>query len=478
MEFKEVGMLTSVSDYHIFLKLGKTRAEAMQMYLDLARQALEWGIVPRCHFEDVTRADIYGFCLPLAQGLMNLSRESGMPVKIRLCDTMGYGVPYAGAALPRSVQRVVRAFTDEAEVPSAQLEWHGHNDFHKVLVNGVTAWLNGCGAVNGTLLGFGERTGNTPLEALAVEYISLTGDDLAADTTVINEIAEYFQSELDYNIPHNYPFVGRDFNATSAGVHVDGLAKNEEIYNIFDTKNLLGRPVPIIITDKSGRAGVAYWINNNFHLPTEKQISKKHPSVGQIYDRIMAIYEETGRTTSFSHDEMSALVQRYMPELFVTEFERMKNLAGELAAYLIVSLVKDPLVLAGGAAACPCLDRFVHDYPFIQYLYLTDTEGKLACSAITDPAYKEKYQALPLGYDFSQREWFLEPMRSGDLHIMDVYQSRFTGKLVVTVSCAVTDEQDKIVGVIGADIQLEQLLQRAKALRDEAHNRVDTDIDE
>ena len=478
MEFKEVGMLTSVSDYHIFLKLGKTRAEAMQMYLDLARQALEWGIVPRCHFEDVTRADIYGFCLPLAQGLMNLCRESGMPVKIRLCDTMGYGVPYAGAALPRSVQRVVRAFTDEAEVPSAQLEWHGHNDFHKVLVNGVTAWLNGCGAVNGTLLGFGERTGNTPLEALAVEYISLTGDDLAADTTVINEIAEYFQSELDYNIPHNYPFVGRDFNATSAGVHVDGLAKNEEIYNIFDTKNLLGRPVPIIITDKSGRAGVAYWINNNFHLPTEKQISKKHPSVGQIYDRIMAIYEETGRTTSFSHDEMSALVQRYMPELFVTEFERMKNLAGELAAYLIVSLVKDPLVLAGGAAACPCLDRFVHDYPFIQYLYLTDTEGKLACSAITDPAYKEKYQALPLGYDFSQREWFLEPMRSGDLHIMDVYQSRFTGKLVVTVSCAVTDEQDKIVGVIGADIQLEQLLQRAKALRDEAHNRVDTDIDE
>ncbi|MDD6180940.1 MAG: cache domain-containing protein [Desulfovibrionaceae bacterium] len=473
MEFKEVGMLTSVSDYHIFLKLGKTRAEAMQMYLDMARQALEWGIVPRCHFEDVTRADIYGFCLPLAQELMRLSQESGMPVKIRLCDTMGYGVPYAGAALPRSVQRVVRAFVDEAEVPPAQLEWHGHNDFHKVLVNGVTAWLNGCGAVNGTLLGFGERTGNTPLEALAVEYISLTGDDLAADTTVINEIAEYFQKELDYSIPHNYPFVGRDFNATSAGVHVDGLAKNEEIYNIFDTKNLLGRPVPIIITDKSGRAGVAYWINNTFNLPEEKRISKKHPSVGQIYDRIMAIYEETGRTTSFSHDEMSALVQRYMPELFVTDFDRMKNLAGELAAYLIVTLVKDPRVLAGGSTACPCLDQFVRDYPFIQYIYLTDTEGKLACSAITDPAYRERYEALPLGYDFSQREWFREPMHSGDLHIMDVYQSQFTGKLIITVSCAVTDGQDNIVGVIGADIQLEQLLQRAKALRDEAHNSAD-----
>ena len=67
MEFDETGMLTSVSDYHIYLKLGKTRQQAMDMYLDLARQALEWGIIPRCHFEDVTRADIYGFCLPFAQ---------------------------------------------------------------------------------------------------------------------------------------------------------------------------------------------------------------------------------------------------------------------------------------------------------------------------------------------------------------------------------------------------------------------------
>ncbi|MBO5490430.1 MAG: histone-lysine N-methyltransferase, partial [Desulfovibrio sp.] len=87
MEFDETGMLTSVSDYHIFLKLGKTRREALDMYTGLAEQALEWGIIPRCHFEDVTRADIYGFCLPLAQRLMELSRQSGMPVKIRLCDT-------------------------------------------------------------------------------------------------------------------------------------------------------------------------------------------------------------------------------------------------------------------------------------------------------------------------------------------------------------------------------------------------------
>ncbi|MDE6735154.1 MAG: histone-lysine N-methyltransferase [Desulfovibrio sp.] len=468
MEFDETGMLTSVSDYHIFLKLGKTRQQAMDMYTDLAAQALDWGIIPRCHFEDVTRADIYGFCLPLAQRLMELSRQSGMPVKIRLCDTMGYGVPWPGAALPRSVQRIVRAFTDEAGVPGEWLEWHGHNDFHMALANGVTAWLYGCGAVNSTLFGFGERTGNTPLEALLVEYISLTGDDAAADTTVLSEVAEFFERELDYRIPPNYPFVGRDFNATSAGVHADGLAKNEEIYNIFDTKRLLGRPVPIIVTDKTGRAGVAYWINTSLGLPKEQQVSKKHPAVGKIYDAIMALYADSGRTTSLSHEEMESLVQQHMPELFASEFDRMKKLAGELAANLILRLAASPALCRLDAEACAALDAFVAEYPFIQFCCLTDAEGRMCCSAIADSEYAANYASLHPGYDFSGREWFRMPMQTGDLHIMDVYQSHFTAKLVITVSCAVTDENDRIVGVVSGDIQLEQLLKRARALRREA----------
>ncbi len=470
MEFDEVGMLTSVSDYHIFMKLGKTRQQAMDMYLDMARQALEWGIIPRCHFEDVTRADIYGFCLPLAQELMALGREASMPVKIRLCDTMGYGVPYAGAALPRSVQRIVRAFIDEGQVPGEYLEWHGHNDFHKVLVNGVSAWLSGCGSVNSTLFGFGERTGNTPLEALIIEYISLTGDDAAANTPVISEIAEYFATELDYAIPHNYPFVGRDFNATSAGVHVDGLEKCEEIYNIFDTTQILARPVPIIITDKSGRAGVAYWINNTFKLNEEDKINKRHPAVGLIYQDIMSIYEKTGRNTSFAHDEMLALVQCHMPELFESEFASLKRLAGKLSSHILLKMAKEDHLLDDITRTENKLLDFVTQYNFIQYTYLTDTQGKLLCSASIDAAFEDRYTKQPRGYDLSQREWFLEPIQRGKLHIMDVYQSSYTGKLIITVSCAVTDAQDSICGILGADIQLEELLKRAKALTAESQS--------
>ena len=469
MEFDEVGLLTSMSDYHIFLKLGKTREQAMNDYLKVVTKALEWGIVPRCHFEDVTRADIYGFCLPFARKLMELSHEASMPIKIRLCDTMGYGVPFPGAALPRSVQRIVRAFTDEAGVPGAWLEWHGHNDFHKVLVNGVTAWLYGCGGVNGTLMGFGERTGNAPLEALVIDYISLTGNDEAADPTVITEIAQYFEKELDYRIPDNYPFAGKDFNATSAGIHVDGLAKNEEIYNIFDTTKILNRSVPIIINDKAGRAGVAYWINQQFNLPPDRQVSKKHPAVGQIHTRIMAAYEE-GRNTSFSNKEIKNLVRRFMPELFDSEFDQMKRIAGELASNLVERLARDCQSTADSEALTAQLQHFVRDYSFIQYAYVTDVKGHSTAIAISDPGDQKGYKAFPIGFDYSNREWFLQPMRTGKLHITNVHQSQVTGQLIITVSTVITDANDEIIGVLGADIQLEEIIRRAESLEAEVPN--------
>jgi isopropylmalate/homocitrate/citramalate synthase len=464
MEFTEVGMLTSISDYHLYLKLGWDRKKAFDQYISIVSQALEWGISPRCHFEDTTRADIYGFCIPFARKLMELSRESGLPVKIRLCDTLGLGVPYPGTSIPRSVPGLISAFVNEAGVPGEWLEWHGHNDFHKVLVNGVTAWLHGCSAINGTLLGFGERTGNSPIEALVMEYISLTGDDDAANTKVITDIARYFTEELDYRIPDNYPFAGRYFNATSAGIHVDGLAKNTEIYNIFDTKLLLDRPSPVVITDKSGRAGVAYWVNQELDLPEDQKISKTHPAIGQIYDRVCQAYEK-GRVTSFSDKEMLALGKRFLPQYFITDFARLKQLASTLATDLVVKIAGDCTIDPSGEAHCPWMEQVMADYPFIQYLQVTDNKGILRGFGINDEQqFKTQYDKLPLGYDFSQRQWFTEPMKTGNLHITDLYQSLFTNKLILTVSTVVIDDKDNITGVVAVDIRLEELLLLAETL--------------
>ncbi|GAA3409937.1 hypothetical protein [Paenibacillus hodogayensis] len=316
MGIRETGILTSCSDYHIHLKLGMNRAQAMEQYLSVVRAALAEGIRPRCHLEDVTRADVHGFVIPFVQQLVRLSEESGIPVKVRLCDTMGYGVSYPGAALPRSVPRLVHALRTETGIASAQLEWHGHNDFYKVLTNASTAWLYGCSGVNGTLLGFGERTGNAPIEGLLFEYIGLTGDT-SVDTRVVTEIADYFERELGYAIPPMTPFVGKSFNVTAAGIHADGIVKNEEIYNIFDTDKLLKRPLGILVTDKAGTAGVAHWINRYLGLSGEARIDKRIPGVQALYEWVVGQYED-GRTTSLANEELEAAARRLMPEVFLS----------------------------------------------------------------------------------------------------------------------------------------------------------------
>ncbi len=301
MGLAETGILTSCSDYHIFLKLRKTRKQAMDQYLDVVREALDEGIRPRCHFEDLTRADVHGFVVPFAIELMKLREESGIDVKIRLCDTMGYGVPWAEAALPRSVPKLVHGMIHDAGVPGELLSWHGHNDFHKVLVNPATAWLYGCAACNTSLLGIGERTGNTPLEGMVIEAAQLRGQSDRVRYAVITEIAEYYRREIGYEIPHDYPLVGRDFNTTRAGIHADGLIKSEEIYNCFDTKGILNRPVGVAITDKSGAAGVKHWVDARYGT----NLAKDDPRLVAIREKVDAQFEE-GRTSAISDEEMHA----------------------------------------------------------------------------------------------------------------------------------------------------------------------------
>ncbi|MFH1823607.1 MAG: 2-isopropylmalate synthase [Candidatus Firestonebacteria bacterium] len=314
MGLKETGILTSVSDYHIFLKLKKSRKQAMDDYLGIVKSALSLGIIPRCHFEDITRADFYGFVVPFALELMKLSKLANIPVKIRACDTLGYGVTYPGVALPRSVKGLCYGLTELAGVPSEYLEWHGHNDFHKAVINASTAWLYGCGVANGSLLGIGERTGNTPLESLVIEFIELRGTTNGMDTTIIADITKYFEEEIGYKIPKNQPFVGANFNVTKAGIHADGIMKNEEIYNIFDTKKILKREVDVEITDKSGLSGITFWINSRLNLKGTSKIEKSHPAVKSIKLWIDTEYV-SGRTTAISEQEMWAFVEEYLPDL-------------------------------------------------------------------------------------------------------------------------------------------------------------------
>jgi len=273
MGVKETGILVSCSDYHIFKKLNMTRKQALEQYLSVVKMALEYGIRPRCHFEDITRADFYGFVVPFATELKKLMDDSGVPIKIRACDTMGYGVSFPGVALPRSVPGIIYGLRHYAGFPSHLLEWHGHNDFYTAVSNSMAAWLYGASSVNCSMLGIGERTGNCPLEAMAIQYVALRGE-------------------------------------------THGMDLSGEIYNIFDTEKILNRPPLVAVGQHSGLAGIAHWINTYFNLSKKGiSIDKKDPIVVKMKELIDKQYED-GRVTIMSDEELIELMKSIDPDYY------------------------------------------------------------------------------------------------------------------------------------------------------------------
>jgi isopropylmalate/homocitrate/citramalate synthase len=286
----------------------------MEQYLDVVSAAFEAGVRPRCHLEDVTRADLPGFVFPFVQQLERLSEQvpESMKVKIRLCDTMGFGVAYPNAAEPRSIPKLIWRLRNECGIPAERLEWHGHNDFHKVHINAASSWIYGLNALNGTLFGFGERTGNPPIEGAIIEYVALRGNLNGINLQVITELAEYYEKEVGTHLPTNYPFVGRDFNTTRAGIHAGGLRRFEQIYNIFDTAQLLNRPPRVAITDKSGTDGVALWVNEFLGLKGEQRLSAS--KIIKIQRWVMDQYEKEGRMSTITDEELAEQVKLNLPE--------------------------------------------------------------------------------------------------------------------------------------------------------------------
>ena len=184
------------------------------------------------------------------------------------------------------------------------------------LSNSTTAWLYGASGVNCSLFGIGERTGNTPLEAMVFEYAQLRGTLDGMDTTVITEMADYYEKEIGYHIPSRTPFVGSNFNVTRAGIHADGLLKNEEIYNIFNTQKFLNRPAMVAVSNTSGLAGIAHWINSYYRLPDEKKLTKDMPLVSMVKEWVDKQYEE-GRVTVITDNELVKVIDESCKKLSI-----------------------------------------------------------------------------------------------------------------------------------------------------------------
>lgn len=301
---RETGMLASASDYHTFHKFTPGgRRNAAQSYLDAVRSVLDAGVRPRLHLEDATRAP-EEFVLPFAEAVLDVAaaHPDVAPPKFRICDTMGLGLPYDHVSWPRSVPRLVRALR-AVGIAREELEFHPHNDTHLVVANCLAAIQAGCAAVNGTLLGKGERTGNAPLEAVLVHAAGMGCLRDLPDFRVLNELAALYE-ELGEPVPPKYPLYGRDAHRTRAGIHADGLNKFWWMYAPFDVPALLGRPLELSFTKDSGVAGLVFLVKQH----TGRELAKDDPALQAVHAALVREFD-AGRQTAVEWEEIEVLLE-------------------------------------------------------------------------------------------------------------------------------------------------------------------------
>jgi 2-phosphinomethylmalic acid synthase len=297
----ETGLLASASDYHTFFKFKPGgRSRAASAYLDAVKLALDGGIRPRVHLEDATRAPWEGFLLPFVSAVEELARPYGdsLRPKYRLCDTLGIGLPFEEAPLPRSIPRLVRAAIVEAGIEGERLEIHPHNDTGLVVANALAAVFAGCAAVNGCLLGKGERTGNAPLEIVLFQLMGLY-PTLAPDLRVVNELVRFYE-ELGEPIARKHPLFGRDAHLTRAGIHADALKKDRRTYTFCDTESVLGRALEVLVTKESGLGGLALLLEQR----TGRSVAKDDPRLRAAWATLEAEFAR-GRTVAYGWDELA-----------------------------------------------------------------------------------------------------------------------------------------------------------------------------
>ena len=305
---RETGMLCSASDYHTFHKFTPGgRRQAADLYLDAVAMALDFGIRPRVHLEDTTRAPD-SLVRWLVEAVMRRAERYGAELRprFRVCDTMGVGLPYDDVALPRSVPRLIRTMR-ELGVDSSGIEFHPHNDMHLVVANCLAAIREGCGVISGTCLGKGERTGNAPLEAVMMHVKGMGyWNEGNLDFRVLNDLAELYKS-MDQELPAKYPLFGKDAFVTRAGIHADGINKFWWMYAPFNAPSLLGRQLEVSLTKDSGFAGLQFVIKQRLGL----DLPKRDPRVERIHAWLEEQFDN-GRVTAVEWAELEPVVRKHL----------------------------------------------------------------------------------------------------------------------------------------------------------------------
>ena len=302
---KETGILMSISDAHIFDKMGlKTREEAETKYLKALQYAVDHGLKTRCHIEDISRAD-YSFVYPFIQKVMEIDSDS----IIRICDTLGYGVPFPEEAEPYGIPAIVKNLKKNGV---KHIEMHVHDDFGMGVANTLAGLWYGADWANLTFLGIGERAGNAELEKIMAFLITRVEGFEKYDLTRVTEFANFMEEEIGLHVPRNKAIVGKNIFSHESGIHTAGIIKNPFTYEPFPPE-IVGGKRNLMIGATSGTEVVRLKAEEALDelLGIKVQVDKTDARIKAIHHEIQKMYDAEERRSSVSDEEMKDFVRKY-----------------------------------------------------------------------------------------------------------------------------------------------------------------------
>jgi citrate (Re)-synthase len=104
------------------------------------------------------------------------------------------------------------------------------------------------------------------------------------------------------------------------------------------------------------------------------------------------------------------------------------------------------------------LQKLLDENPYMQFAYVVNTDGRKITKNLTQIVDRATYEHFGLDEDFSDRTWFINPMKDGKTFVTNFYTSKITSALAITVSTPIRDHEDDIIGVLGIDIRFEDLV--------------------
>jgi 2-isopropylmalate synthase len=190
--------------------------------------------------------------------------------RLVLCDTVGH-------ATPDGVRKLVgwtKAFLGDSSI---KIDWHGHNDRGLALANSLAAAEAGADRVHGTVLGVGERVGNTSVDQLLVNMRLLGAD--GKDLKPLSELVDTVSKACNWPIPANYPVFGDDAFKTGTGVHAAAVIKAQRKGDRWLADRIysgvpaawFGRNQEITIGHQSGLSNIRFWLQQR-DLPVTESL--------------------------------------------------------------------------------------------------------------------------------------------------------------------------------------------------------------